>query len=142
MHLDLRLAGPQLAEQGADLLPVALRRGGRTLGGALSWEKPAPLAPFPPESPFAGLDVPKDVTVSRQVLAEPALDLGSKTWARLTDGTPIVTAEQRGKGWLVLVHTTANPGGEIRGQIVIPEPAGMALLALAGGCAFLRRRRA
>jgi hypothetical protein len=105
----LRFAGPQLAEHGAELLPVALRRGGRTLGGALSWEKPAPLAPFPPESPFAGLDVPKDVTVSRQVLAEPALDLASKTWARLTDGTPIVTAEQRGKGWLVLVHTTANP---------------------------------
>ena len=32
-----------------------------------------------------------------------------KTWARLTDGTPLVTAEKRGKGWLVLVHTTADP---------------------------------
>jgi hypothetical protein len=27
----------------------------------------------------------------------------------LTDGTPLVTAEKRGKGWLVLVHTTADP---------------------------------
>jgi hypothetical protein len=106
----MRFAGPHLAEQeDDDFLPVQLRRGGRTLGGALSWEKPATLAPFTAESPFAGLDIPGDVTVSRQVLAEPTLDLGSKTWARLSDGTPLVTGEKRGKGWLVLVHTTADP---------------------------------
>ncbi len=106
----VRFAGPHLAEQAEDdLLPVTLRRGGRTLGGALSWEKPATLAPFTADSPFAGLDIPPDVTVSRQVLAEPTIDLGGKTWARLTDGTPLVTAEKRGKGWLVLVHTTADP---------------------------------
>ncbi|MBV9522084.1 MAG: DUF4159 domain-containing protein, partial [Alphaproteobacteria bacterium] len=46
---------------------------------------------------------------SRQVLAEPSLDLAGKTWARLTDGTPLVTGERRGQGWLVLVHTTGNP---------------------------------
>jgi hypothetical protein len=106
----LRFAGAHLAEQPADdLLPVRLRRGGRTLGGALSWEKPASLAPFSDDSPFAGLEIPSDVTVSRQVLAEPTLDLAGKTWARLSDGTPLVTAEKRGQGWLVLVHTTADP---------------------------------
>ncbi len=106
----LRFAGPLLAEQPDDgLLPVTLRRGGRTLGGALSWEQPLHLAPFSPDSPFAGLEIPPDVTVSRQVLAEPTLDLASKTWARLQDGTPLVTAEKRGKGWLVLVHTTSDP---------------------------------
>jgi len=104
----LRFAGPRLAEQQDHLLPVRLRRGGRTIGGALSWEKPARLAAFAPDSPFAGLAVPSDVTVSRQVLAEPDLDLAGKTWARLADGTPLVTAEKRGKGWVVLVHTTAN----------------------------------
>ena len=105
----LRFAGPHLAEQGDHLLPVRLRHGGgRTIGGALSWEQPAKLAPFAPESPFAGLAIPADVTVSRQVLAEPDLDLASKTWARLVDGTPLVTAERRGRGWIVLVHTTAN----------------------------------
>jgi len=104
----LRFAGPHLAEQGDQLLPVRLRRGGRTIGGALSWEQPAKLAPFAPESPFAGLTVPADVTVSRQVLAEPDVDLANKTWARLADGTPLVTAEKRGQGWIVLVHTTAN----------------------------------
>jgi hypothetical protein len=106
----MRFAGPRLAGQVEDdLLPVMLRRGGRTLGGALSWEKPAKLAPFAADSPFAGLDIPEDVTVSRQVLAEPTVDLAAKTWARLTDGTPLVTAEKHGKGWLVLVHTTADP---------------------------------
>jgi hypothetical protein len=106
----LRFAGPHLAAQASDtLLPVRLRRGGRTIGGALSWEKPARLAPFTADSPFAGLAIPSDVTVSRQVLAEPTIDLGGKTWARLTDGTPLVTGEKRGKGWLVLVHTTADP---------------------------------
>jgi len=106
----LRFAGPHLAEEtDDDLLPVTLRRGGRTLGGALSWETPATLAPFDSSSPFAGLAIPKDVTVSRQVLAEPTVDLGGKTWARLSDGTPLVTAEKRGKGWLILVHTTGDP---------------------------------
>jgi len=105
----LRFAGPHLAEQGDHLLPVRLRHGGgRTIGGALSWERPAKLAPFAPDSPFAGLAIPADVTVSRQVLAEPDLDLANKTWARLVDGTPLVTAEKRGQGWIVLVHTTAN----------------------------------
>jgi hypothetical protein len=104
----LRFAGPRLAEQGDHLLPVRLRRGGRTIGGALSWEKPAKLAPFSPDSPFARLTVPNDVTVSRQVLAEPDLELAGRTWARLADGTPLVTAEKRGQGWVVLVHTTAN----------------------------------
>jgi hypothetical protein len=104
----LRFAGPRLAEQSDHLLPVRLRRGGRTIGGALSWEKPARLAPFTADSPFAGLAIPADVTVSRQVLAEPDLDLNNKTWARLADGTPLVTAEKRGQGWVVLVHSTAN----------------------------------
>jgi hypothetical protein len=43
------------------------------------------------------------------VLAEPSVDLGDHTWARLADGTPLVTATQRGKGWIVLFHVTASP---------------------------------
>ena len=105
----LRFAGPRLAREGGDsLLPVTLRQGGRTLGGTMTWGEPAHLAPFAPGSPFAGLDLPADVTVERQVLAEPSLDLAEKTWARLADGTPLVTAERRGDGWLVLFHTSSN----------------------------------
>ena len=105
----LRFGGPRLAESGPDsLLPVTLRGGGRTLGGVMTWDSPARLAPFSADGPFADLPLPGDVVINRQVLAQPALDLGDKTWARLVDGTPLVTAEPRGTGWVVLVHTTAN----------------------------------
>ena len=104
----VRFAGPRLAESADDLVPVRLRGGGRELGGALSWSQPLRLAPFGDDTPFAGLAVPPDVRVRRQVLAEPSLDLAGKTWVRLVDGTPLVTAERRGRGWLVLVHTTAS----------------------------------
>lgn len=104
----LRFAGNRLAQNADALLPVRLRSGDRALGGAMSWSRPAGLAAFPAESPFAGLAVPPEVVVRRQVLAEPEPDLGRKTWARLADGTPLVTAVPRGQGWLVLVHTTAN----------------------------------
>ncbi|MEO0393166.1 MAG: DUF4159 domain-containing protein [Pseudomonadota bacterium] len=105
----IRFAGPQLANGGDSLLPVRLRQGDRSLGGALSWTEPVPLADFPENSPFAGLTVPGDVTIERQLLAEPTLDLNERSWARLNDGTPLVTGEQRGQGYLVLFHTTASP---------------------------------
>ncbi|MFO0998190.1 MAG: DUF4159 domain-containing protein [Alphaproteobacteria bacterium] len=105
----VRFSGPRLAQGGDALTPVALRQGGRTLGGAMSWGQAARLAPFPPTSPFAGLSIPSDIEVERQVLAQPSADLDAKTWARLQDGTPLVTGERRGKGWLVLFHVTANP---------------------------------
>jgi hypothetical protein len=105
----LRFAGPRLAQNPDDqLVSVPLRRGGRTLGGAMLWTQPARLAPFNRQSPFFGLSLPNDVTISRQVLAEPSPDLGEKSWARLTDGTPLVTANQMGDGWIVLIHTTSN----------------------------------
>ncbi|MEX2643945.1 MAG: DUF4159 domain-containing protein [Acetobacterales bacterium] len=104
----VRFAGPETAREADTLLPVRLRAGDRILGGAMSWSEPAPLASFPLTGPFRNLEVPEEVVVRRQVLAEPSLDLAGKTWARLADGTPIVTGEHRGEGWLVLFHTTAN----------------------------------
>jgi len=104
----VRFAGPRLAASEDDLVPVRLRRGGRILGGSLSWDKPQPLAAFSRDSPFGGLPVPDDVTVTRQVLAEPDATLGDNTWATLADGTPLVTAAHRGKGLLVLFHVTGD----------------------------------
>jgi hypothetical protein len=104
----VRFAGPRLAAGDDDLVPVKLRRGGRTLGGSLSWDQPQQLAAFPRESPFFGMAVPTDVTVSRQVLAEPDARLTERTWATLADGTPLVTAQRRGKGLIVLFHVTAD----------------------------------
>ncbi|MBV8188603.1 MAG: DUF4159 domain-containing protein [Alphaproteobacteria bacterium] len=106
----VRFAGPNLAIANDNLVPTPLRLGDRALGGIMSWGQPATLAEFPANSPFLGIQIPKDVRISQQVLAEPTPDLADKTWARLTDGTPLVTAEKRGQGYLVLVHTTANTG--------------------------------
>ncbi|KCZ98054.1 hypothetical protein HPO_12088 [Hyphomonas polymorpha PS728] len=105
----IRFAGPRLAAQGDDLLPVTLRRSSRAIGGALAWEEPQGLAPFPDTSPFAGLPVPGDVRVRQQVLARPEPDLARKTWARLTDGSPLVSADSRSDGTLILFHITAGP---------------------------------
>jgi hypothetical protein len=104
----LRFAGARLAAASDDLTPVRLRRGGRTLGGGLSWETPRKLAPFTRESPFFGTPITDDVRVSRQILAEPEADLAKKTWAALEDGTPVVTGERRGDGVIAMVHVTAD----------------------------------
>jgi hypothetical protein len=104
----VRFAGPRLAQADDDLVPVKLRRGGRSLGGSLTWEKPQHLASFAADGPFAGLAVPKDITVNRQVLAEPNAVLATKSWASLEDGTPLVTGEHRGKGVVSLFHVSAD----------------------------------
>jgi hypothetical protein len=104
----VRFAGPRLAQADDDLVPVKLRRGGRSLGGSLTWEKPQHLASFAADGPFAGLVVPKDITINRQVLAEPDAVLATKSWASLEDGTPLVTGERRGKGLVSLFHVSAD----------------------------------
>ena len=62
----------------------------------------------PPTDLSPGLAVPKDVTVNRQVLAEPDAVLATKSWASLEDGTPLVTGERRGKGVVSLFHVSAD----------------------------------
>ena len=110
----LRFAGPRLAASDLSrteeepLLPVRLREGGRTVGGAMSWDDPKALAPFPEGSPFHGLAVPGDVAVTSQVLSQADPELASRTIAALADGTPLVTRKVVGQGQVVLFHVTAN----------------------------------
>ncbi|WP_136442014.1 DUF4159 domain-containing protein [Pacificoceanicola onchidii] len=110
----LRFAGPRLAASDVSrvdedpLMPVRLRAGGRTVGGAMSWGEPKALAPFDEDSPFAGLRVPEDVSVSSQVMAQPDPTLADRVVAQLTDGTPLVTRKRVGQGQIVLFHVTAN----------------------------------
>ena len=106
----VRFASPNLAATTEDsLLPVRLRQGERSLGGSLSWEQPQPIGSFPADGPFAHIAVPPDVTVNRQVLADPDALRDVQVWAELRDGTPLVTAAARGKGRIVLFHVTADP---------------------------------
>ncbi|WP_117193640.1 DUF4159 domain-containing protein [Rhizobium terrae] len=106
----IRFAGPRLAAAPADdpLVPVILRQGERALGGAMSWSEPQPLADFPAFGPFAGMGRAEDITVIRQVLAEPTPDLAERTWASLADGTPLVTEKEVEAGRIVLFHTSAE----------------------------------
>ncbi len=104
-----RMAGPQVATREDDLVPAPLRRSSRAIGGTLTWEDPQPLGTFPDTSPFAGLTPPEDIRVRQQVLARPGPELARRTWARLADGSPLVTADRRGEGTLILFHVTAGP---------------------------------
>lgn len=108
----IRFAGDTLAGSLADaeapLLPVRLR-GGRAVGGALSWETPQALGPFAPGGPFAEIAPPQDAFVRRQVLAEPGGEASERTWASLADGTPLVTGKAEGRGAIALFHITATP---------------------------------
>jgi hypothetical protein len=110
----LRFSGPRLAAsdvaRGAQdpLMPVRLRSGGRSVGGAMSWGEPKSLAPFAADTPFYGLDVPADVAVNNQLVAEPDPDLARRVLAELSDGTPLVTRKALGQGQVVLFHITAN----------------------------------
>ncbi|HEY2008561.1 MAG TPA: DUF4159 domain-containing protein [Rhizomicrobium sp.] len=105
----IRFAGDHMTSGSDDLVPVHLRVGGRYLGSAMAWSSPQHLAAFGPSSPFNGLEAPAEVTVSRQVLAEPSAELQGRTWAQLSDGTPLITAQAVGQGWIVLFHITASP---------------------------------
>ncbi|MCB9996474.1 MAG: DUF4159 domain-containing protein [Rhodospirillales bacterium] len=105
----LRFAGPNMTQGENFLVPVPLLKGGRAMDGALTWDKPVQLAPFPETSPLFGLEIPEEVTVRRQLLAEPVQGLEQKSWALLNDGTPLITADNVDKGLVVLIHTTATP---------------------------------
>ena len=110
----LRFAGPRLAASDTarageePLMPVRLRIGGRSIGGAMSWGEPKTLAPFAENSPFYGLAVPEEVSVSSQVVAQPDPELAGRVIAELADGTPLVTRKTLGQGQVVLFHVTAN----------------------------------
>jgi hypothetical protein len=105
----VRFAGPRLANDSDDLLPVRLRPGSRSLGGAFAWESQLSISPFPNDSPFAGLTPPQDVAARQQVLAEPASLEEARVWATLSDNSPLVTAAPHGRGLIVLFHVSAGP---------------------------------
>lgn len=105
----IRFAGPRLAAQDDSFTPVPLRPTSRSLGSSLSWETPQRIAQFDNSSPFVGIPRPTDTAVRQQVLANPSAELDSLTWARLEDGTPLVTARRIGRGELILFHVTADP---------------------------------
>ena len=110
----VRFAGPRIAASDISrfdedpLMPVRLRAGGRSVGGAMSWGEPKSLETFKDTSPFFGLTIPDDVVVSAQVVAQPDPTLANRVIASLSDGTPLVTRKTAGQGQIVLFHVTAT----------------------------------
>jgi len=110
----VRFAGPRLAasqiglQAEHPLLPVRLRAGGRSIGGAMSWGAPKKLRAFVEGTTFHGLKIPDEITVNSQVVAQPDPNLAERVVATLQDGTPLVTQKSVGNGRVVLFHVTAN----------------------------------
>lgn len=105
----LRFADAALVSNPDPLTPVPLRQGERSLEGDMTWDKPQTVKSINPNSPFANLALPTDISIRRQLLAEPVSDLADKSWVTLSDDTPLITASYKGRGLMVLVHTTASP---------------------------------
>lgn len=108
----LRFAGPKLAAQPQDsLVPLPLIAGENHMGGELSGNTARGLAPFPANSPLAGMKRPESLSVHTRVLPETTpsgLPAGTEIWAEFEDGVPFISARHQGDGWSVLVHSTAG----------------------------------
>lgn len=116
----IRTAGPKLLAAGpSPLIPAALGPEPRTVRGAMTWDNAGKVGAFDPTSPFAGLAIPDDARVTQIAVLAPEMSAAEapstrdtqplQIWARLSDGTPLVTARGLGKGKVVLFHTTAGP---------------------------------
>lgn len=110
--LYVRFADPEgdvRTREDLSLLPLDPMDMARTFGGSLSWDSQIPIAPFPDDGPFRGLEAPRDVSLKKQVLARPGSLEEAEIWAMLEDQTPLVSARQKGEGWFVYIHVSATP---------------------------------
>jgi hypothetical protein len=131
----VRFAGPISGASPDPISPDPLLPGDRRLGGALTWTTPQAIAPFPPDAAFAGLPSDPDVTVSRQILADPTKLVPATVWARLSDATPLVLGTRIGKGYIVYFLTTANADwSDLALSGLLPNMLNR-VTALAGGAA-------
>ena len=106
----VRFAGPRLEKGGDDLLPRRLRLGRPHAGRrSVLAQRPAAcrLCRRQPVRRSARR-APTCWSAARCWPIPPALGPDVKVWARLKDGTPLVTAAKRGDGQLVFFHVTAN----------------------------------
>ncbi len=108
----IRFASDALAEAPDDLLPMPLHPRLRNLGGSLSWQAPLKLGKLCETCPLAGLTLPEDVRIQRQALAARDAKMESNItsiWLTAEDGTPLISAQNRGQGLLVFFHTGSAP---------------------------------
>ena len=107
----IRFAGPRMTGGTDDLVPVQFA-GRRALSGQRDGLEPAPASgAFPLASPVQRPgQSPNEVTVSRQILAEPGAELsGPHLGAAGGRHATGHRARQEAQGWIVLFHITASP---------------------------------
>lgn len=101
----IRFAGPNMARRdhiGDPLLPLDLQRGIHAMGSAGS------VAGFSESSPLQGVEGDARVSISGSIAALPGPGVESRIWARMADGSPLISANNLGEGQVVLFHTSAN----------------------------------
>lgn len=107
-----RFAGPNMAlEAHIDdpLLPVDIRKGSIGSNDSLSSNQDhIGIESFDANSPFAALEPEDEVIISRYVAVDSTRPNEYETWARMSNGFPLVTANALGEGSVVLFHTTGN----------------------------------
>ena len=100
----LRFAGSTIAGMevnNSGLLPAPLNTVPRDLPSRNTIQN------FDDRSPFYGIAIPPGVSIDRGLFPIHS-NHDSAVWARLADGSPLVTGRRHGDGWVVMVHTTAN----------------------------------
>ena len=90
----IRFAGERMTSGADDLVPVKLRVGGRYLGSAMAWAAPQHLAPLRRHQPVQRPGRPRrgDGVAAGAGRARRS-NWQTAAWARLADGTPLVTAQ-------------------------------------------------
>ena len=108
----IRFADKGLAGAEDPLLPGKPHANLRLFGGQLSWGETPGIGRFSETGILSGIAIDDTVTFRAQLLLSPKVDSAqnpTQALASLTDGTPLITHETRGKGALVFVHVDADP---------------------------------
>lgn len=88
------------------LMPFPLRQKPRELAGPLSWTGTLELSKF--KGPLKELEANEKIYVNKQLLPKSAIFEAEKVWAELSDGSPFISGHKVGKGYVTVVHVSAE----------------------------------
>ncbi len=104
----VRYIGPQaISVPNDELVTAPFAPEPRNIKDALNIE-PISISPFSANSPFFGIEPPKGAVptnIAKLMDSEDSVNI----WARLSDGTPFISARKFGKGEIIAIHTSAAP---------------------------------
>ena len=104
----IRFSGEGLVGKKSDFLPAKDSFGTiRSIDGQLTINKNLYISKFKKNSVFSGLEIPSDITITKQLVFN---DISDEVMiqAKLNDGTPLVSMRNIGKGKIILFHIGAS----------------------------------